>query len=96
MNILTNDPAINIASLVQISTLWLFYMSSTYLIPSIIIFAIYLYTASKIGRNESIEGVRAYPICNLSKTKGRKETPVELKDFGCCSKNRRLDSQLSI
>ena len=96
MNILTNDPVINIASLVQISTLWLFYMSPTYLIPYILILAIYLYTASKIGRNESLEGVRAYPICNLSKTKVRKEMPVELKDFGCCSKNRRLDSQFSI
>ena len=50
------------------------------MIPSIIIFAIYLYTASKIGRNESIEGVRAYPICNLSKTKGRKEITTIIKN----------------
>ena len=41
------------------------------------------------------EGVRTYPICNINHTANIKETPVELKDFGCCSKNRRLDSTFS-
>ena len=70
-------------------------MSSTYLVPYIILLVIYLYTASIMQENWKQEGVRTYPICNINHTANIKETPVELKDFGCCSKNRRLDSTFS-